>query len=221
MGSNSSSGGGGGSNKTYSSSREIGLMNQYKKPKQRIIDTQRDKDEAFKQQGAYNTRRSVKGMFPGVTKVIATAVSPILEKNSVRNRKFFTDYVLGEGGKKNSMYAGMNKKQFQSLSVEKQNEIYSEYSKNRLSGTRDAYGREVRQGGDGGATNTGGQVVQAPTVTAPTTAEVSQATTTKAEDPIELRKRRAKAKGRSPTIMTGVTGATGSLTLGKPSLLGS
>ena len=36
-----------------------------------------------------------------------------------------------------------------------------------------------------------------------------------------LRKRKTKAKGRSPTIMTGVTGATGSLTLGKPSLLGS
>ena len=30
----------------------------------------------------------------------------------------------------------------------------------------------------------------------------------------------ALAKGRSPTIMTGVTGATGGLTLGKPSLLG-
>jgi len=60
--------------------------------------------------------------------------------------------------------------------------------------------------------------------TAPTTAEVSQseaATAAAAEDSLILRKRRAKAKGRSPTIMTGVTGATGSLTLGKPSLLGS
>ena len=60
--------------------------------------------------------------------------------------------------------------------------------------------------------------------TAPTTAEVSQseaATAAAAEDNLILRKRRAKAKGRSPTIMTGVTGATGSLTLGKPSLLGS
>ena len=40
------------------------------------------------------------------------------------------------------------------------------------------------------------------------------------EDDILLRKRKTKAKGRSPTIMTGVTGATGGLTLGKPSLLG-
>jgi hypothetical protein len=58
-------------------------------------------------------------------------------------------------------------------------------------------------------------------LTAPTSAEVSQSEATKAEDPILLRKRRAKARGRSPTIMSGVTGATGGLTLGKPSLLGS
>jgi len=69
----------------------------------------------------------------------------------------------------------------------------------------------------------GNQVVQSKTdttVTSPTTAEVSQSATTEAEDPIMLRKRKAKARGRSPTIMTGVTGVTGDLTLGKPSLLG-
>jgi hypothetical protein len=69
----------------------------------------------------------------------------------------------------------------------------------------------------------GNQVVQSPTdakVTSPTTAEVSQSSATEAEDPIMLRKRKAKARGRSPTIMTGVTGVTGDLTLGKPSLLG-
>ena len=69
------------------------------------------------------------------------------------------------------------------------------------------------------------QVVQAPVATTmptgtPTEVEISQSEAAKAEDPIELRKRRSKARGRSPTIMTGVTGATGSLTLGKPSLLG-
>ena len=74
----------------------------------------------------------------------------------------------------------------------------------------------------GGNDNGGGnQVVQAPEVTTPTTAEVSQVTTTEVEDPIELRKRRAKARGRSPTIMTGVTGVNDGLTLGKKSLLGS
>mgnify|MGYP000067543315 CR=1 FL=1 len=219
MGSNSSSGGGG-NNNTYTSSREIGIMNQYKAPAKRAADTQRDKEKAFQEQGAYSTRRSVKGMLPGATKVAATILSPTLEKNAVRTRKFFTDYVLGEGGKKNSLYAGMNKSQFQSLSVEKQNEMYSEYSKNRMSGTRDAYGREVRQGGDGGAMTTSGQVVQAPTVTAPSTVEVSQATITDAEDPILLRKKKTLARGRSLTIQTSPKGASGDLTLGKPSLLG-
>jgi hypothetical protein len=195
-------------------------MNQYKAPAKRAADTQRDKEKAFQEQGAYSTRRSVKGMLPGATKVAATILSPTLEKNAVRTRKFFTDYVLGEGGKKNSLYAGMNKSQFQSLSVEKQNEMYSEYSKNRMSGTRDAYGREVRKGGDGGAIASSGQVVQAPTVTAPSTVEVSQATTTDAEDPILLRKKKTLARGRSLTIQTSPKGASGDLTLGKPSLLG-
>ena len=71
----------------------------------------------------------------------------------------------------------------------------------------------------------GNQVVTAPTqavATAPTTAELSQSTTAEAtpEEDILYRKRKTKRVGRSPTIMTGVTGATGGLTLGKKSLLG-
>ena len=70
------------------------------------------------------------------------------------------------------------------------------------------------------------QVVQAPPIATtmpvgtPTAVEVSQSEATKAEDTIELRKRRVKARGKTPTIMTGVTGVTADLTLGKPSLLG-
>ena len=76
-------------------------------------------------------------------------------------------------------------------------------------------------GNGGGAIGTSGQVVQAPQpMVAPTTAEVSQVSAAEAEDPILLRKRKTLARGRSLTIATGPTGATGSLTLGKPSLLG-
>ena len=78
----------------------------------------------------------------------------------------------------------------------------------------------VGNGDGGGAIASTGQVVQAPKVISPTTAEVSQSAATDAEDPLYLRKKRAKAVGRSPTIMTGVTGVTEGLTLGKPSLLG-
>jgi hypothetical protein len=77
-----------------------------------------------------------------------------------------------------------------------------------------------------GNDNNGNQVVQAPTeavAMSPTEAEVSQSSTAQAtpEDDILLRKRKTKSKGRSATIMTGVTGDTEGLTLGKKSLLGS
>jgi len=88
--------------------------------------------------------------------------------------------------------------------------------------TRSSVGDLGRGGGDGGgAMTTSGQVVQAPTVTSPTTAEVSQSAAAQAQEDITLRKKRILAKGRSPTIMTSPKGVlTGSLTLGKPSLLG-
>ena len=117
------------------------------------------------------------------------------------NRKFFEEKVKPAG---KSKY-----------------DTYEDYIRARGRGEVDAYGRTITKSDNGGAIASSGQVVQAPEVTAPTTAEVSQATTTDVvEDPIELRKRRVKARGKTPTIMTGVTGVTADLTLGKPSLLG-
>ena len=67
--------------------------------------------------------------------------------------------------------------------------------------------------------------------TAPTTAEVSQATATTAEAPVttpeeiaeteEERKRKTKRRGRSLMVITSPQGVDEKLTLGKPSLLGS
>ena len=67
--------------------------------------------------------------------------------------------------------------------------------------------------------------------TAPTTAEVSQATATTAEAPVttpeeiaeteEERKRKTKRRGRSLMAITSPQGVDEKLTLGKPSLLGS
>ena len=96
------------------------------------------------------------------------------------------------------------------------------YMQGRGSGTVDAMGRTISNNDNGGGSyvvekNIGGRTLLTET---PTSAEVSQSKAAQVEDSIELKKRRVKAKGRSPTIMTGVTGATGGLTLGKPSLLG-
>jgi len=133
--------------------------------------------------------------------VIGAVTKPFREKTEAANRKFYEEKVVPAGKSKAP--------------------DYETYMKDRLAGKTDAYGNPISQSDNGGAIASSGQVVQAPTPTAPTTAEVSQATTTKAEDPIELRKRRAKARGRSPTIMTGVTGVNDALTLGKKSLLGT
>lgn len=54
----------------------------------------------------------------------------------------------------------------------------------------------------------------AATASAPTTAEVSQATTT---DAAGIKRRR---RGRSPTILTGAAGVQEGATLGTPTLLG-
>mgnify|MGYP003631608519 CR=1 FL=1 len=97
---------------------------------------------------------------------------------------------------------------------------YKSYMSARGSGSIDAMGREIVGGNGGGQLvekNIGGRTLL---TTTPTTAEVSQSNAAQVEDSEELRKKRVKAKGRSPTIMTGVTGVTGGLTLGKPSLLG-
>jgi hypothetical protein len=218
MGSNSSSGGGGGNNNTYKTSREIGITTQYSKTRKQ--DIKKEKKKAFQEQGAYNTRRSLENTPSLITKILKPAISEPLQKNAIRNRDFFTNKVLGKGA-----YKGTTKQDFEKMSRTSQENLYSNYTSGRQSGQKDAYGRDINQtdrgGNSGGAIGTSGQVVQAPTVTAPTTAEVSQsAATDAAEDNILLRKKRTKARGRSTTIVTGSTGATGSLTLGIPSLLG-
>lgn len=55
-----------------------------------------------------------------------------------------------------------------------------------------------------------------PVAAAPTTAEVSQATTTDMDEKGIKRRRR----GRSPTILTGAAGVSEGATLGTPTLLG-
>ena len=143
--------------------------------------------------------------------LILRPAEPFFDAGAKKTRQYFTERVLGKGG-----YKGTTKADFEKMSRSAQESMYKGYITGRTSGKTDAMGREIISTGK----DDGNQVVQAPTPTAPTTAEVSQVTTTDAEDPILLRKRKAKARGRSPTILTGVTGVTGGLTLGKPSLLG-
>ena len=219
MGSNSSSGGGSGGN----TGADAGFfVAEQRKKEKKPADYNPEKDDSsyyktrdFETAGAEKIKKGVKT--PSMLVNLAAAVlSKPLQAGSIKTRKFFREDVLGKGA-----YKTTTQSDFDAMSRSAQENLYKGYITSRNSGKTDAYGREITRGGDGGgAIGTSGQVVQAPTVTAPTTAEVSQSSATDAEESLVLRKRKTLARGRSPTIMTGVTGATGSLTLGKPSLLG-
>ena len=167
-------------------------------------------DSSFKDRGATKIKNS---KFKTPATMILTKP---LQHGSKVTRNFFTDKVLGS---KN--FKGTSKADFLDMSISQQESIYGDYIGNRQSGATDAYGNTISQGGND---NNGNQVVQAPTVIAPTTAEVSQATATDTtEDTIETRKKKAKATGRSVTILNRAKGISSDegLTLGKRSLLGS
>ena len=214
-------------NNTYKTSREIGITTQYSKTRQQ--DIKEEKEKAFQEQRAYNTRRSIENTFSPIVKIFGPGISETLQKNAIRTGNFFTDYVLGPGGKKNSLYAGMDKSQFAKLSVEKQNKMYSEYSKNRLSGKIDAYGREIRPEGGKSATVLRSSIDTIDTsgkgdAFGPTFKVVEQSEAANADADTEAnRLLKIKKKGRSQSIMTGSKGVTKTSTdysLGKKSLLG-
>jgi len=222
MGAGNSSGGGSG--------RESQSVNQYSQAARQREQKARERElaavkggrsvvekerEEFREAGAKKIAEGINT--PSLLLNVGTRVlSKPLQAGSRYTRDYFKSEVLGKGA-----YKGTDVTSFESMSRSAQESLYSDYIGGRTSGRTDAYGREITRGGDGGgAIGTSGQVVQAPTVTAPTTAEVSQSSAADAQESLVLRKRKTLARGRSPTIMTGVTGATGSLTLGKPSLLG-
>ena len=98
--------------------------------------------------------------------------------------------------------------------------------KDRMSNYSTAEGGTREGSGDGGNDGNGGNnnTITQVTQTAPTEAEVSQATTTEAEPDTEAnRLLKIKKKGRSASIISGSRGVTKTSTdysLGKKSLLG-
>ena len=202
MGSNSGSGGAGGSDAGFANTQKSKLS----KKNQALVDS------SFKDRGAVKIDQ--KKVLPPT---IAIMKEP-LKAGSKVTREFFTDKVLGS---KN--YKDISKEQFEAMTMSQQEQIYGDYSKSRLSGKTDAYGNPISSRDNGG----GNQVVQSTktvSATAPTAAEVSQSSAADAA-PVEgeslyTKKRKTKAVGRSQTILTSSAGASGGLTLGKPSLLG-
>ena len=68
--------------------------------------------------------------------------SKFAKDTNLKNRTFFTDSVLSKKG----VYDGntkLSKSEFQSLSLEKQNEIYGNFMEDRMAGRTDAYGNPI------------------------------------------------------------------------------
>ena len=220
MGSNNASGGQGGGRTDAGPNRttatKIGVGNITESGK-KTKSYKSDNPTAFRNVGAEKIKKGVKT--PSLAVNLAAAfLSKPLQAGSKVTRDFFTDKVLGSKNYKN-----VSKTEFLSYNSKKQEMMYKNYIDKRTSGQTDAYGNPINNRDDRG----GNQVVTAPTTTiaqAPTNAEVSQSAAADAssidtDDPTYI-KRKTKRVGRSPTILTGVTGATGGLTLGKKSLLG-
>ena len=136
--------GGGSNNNTYKSSREIGLTTQYSKTRDK--DIAEEKAQAFQDQRAYNVRRATTKGPPSVQAVTKIFEKPLI-KGAQSTGNFFTTKVLTSTKAKKNI--GYTKEEFDKLSVEKQNEVYSGYMESRMAGKTDAYGNQVRTGGDG------------------------------------------------------------------------
>ena len=124
--------------------REIGLQNQNLTGSARDIKTEQDIQSAFKEQGAYKTRRNLSKTPSLAMKIIGPALSEPLQKNSRRTRDFFTNQVLGNT-KKGSMYGD---KSFSGLTLGQREAMYGKYSKDRMAQKIDAFGRPIRPEGN-------------------------------------------------------------------------
>lgn len=143
---------GGGNNNTYQTSREIGLTTStIKDQKARDKAIKEAKEQAFSDQRAYNVRRATdKG--PPSLRIATNILNKPLQKGAVYTGNFFTTKVLTSSKAKKNI--GYTKEEFDKLSVEKQNEVYSGYMSKRMSGETDAYGNVITRGDGGGQRQT-------------------------------------------------------------------
>ena len=218
MGSNSSSGGGGGRtdagpNRTTAYKAGVGNINEKGK---KTASYKSDNPDAFRNVGAENIKKKAKKIPSPVLKVLSVP----LQHGSKVTRDFFTDKVLGS---KN--YKGTTKEQFSAMSRSTQESMYQSYIGGRTSGSTDAYGNTISQGGND---NNGNQVVQAPEVKAPKSIEVSQVASVPEVTSEEARAtanelilKKRRGRGRSMLVATSSKGVTDEkLTLSEKSLLG-
>ena len=193
------------------------------------------KTNLFINQGAINTKNTLKGP-------VLSVASPFFEKGSIKTRTYFLDDVLTS--KKAKKNIGYTQDEFKKLSSTKQEEVYKSYLDNRMSGATDAFGnvsagysREkvvhtnkdgtkefkevILKSGNGSNTQERANVVTEKNVGGTTILTTEGKVAEEKAEAEEYDARKTKKRGRRRTILTSQTGATGNLVLGKPSLLGA
>ena len=192
------------------------------------------KTNLFINQGAINTKNTLKGP-------VLSVASPFFEKGSIKTRTYFLDDVLTS--KKAKKNIGYTQDEFKKLSSTKQEEVYKSYLDNRMSGATDAFGnvsagysREkvvhtnkdgtkefkevILKSGNGSNTQERANVVTEKNVGGTTILTTEGKVAEEKAEAEEYDERKTKKRGRRRTILTSQTGATGNLELGKKSLLG-
>ena len=193
------------------------------------------KTNLFINQGAINTKNTLKGP-------VLSVASPFFEKGSIKTRTYFLDDVLTS--KKAKKNIGYTQDEFKKLSSTKQEEVYKSYLDNRMSGATDAFGnvsagysREkvvhtnkdgtkefkevILKSGNGSNTQERANVVTEKNVGGTTILTTEGKVAEEKAEAEEYDARKTKKRGRRRTILTSQTGAGGNLVLGKPSLLGA
>ena len=235
MGSNSSSGGGrtdgGQMNSTtaqkYTAPKAIGVdkfgntITQGTGNYKTINESGKTVGSSFISEGANKSNKDIDKMLPGGTKIIASIAKPLLAKGAKYNRRAFENLVVGNT--KRGSNIRIDRAEWDAMSDAAKEATYSKHQTSRMQGKTDFYGREVRQGGDNNSSNI---VVQAPTVKAPASIEVSQAVPEVTSEEAratanELIKKKRRGRGRSLMVATSSQGVTDEkLTLSEKSLLG-
>ena len=163
---------------------------------------------SFISEGGNKSNKDIDKMFPSGTKVLASIAKPLLAKGAKYNRKTFENFVIGSE-KTKGIASTVSRKQWDAMSNAKKESLYGKHQKSRMSGKTDFYGRDVV--GEGGRPeniinkNIGGRTIQ---TTAPTTAEISQATATNASSSYSSNATLLanNKKGRRSTILDKATG---------------
>ena len=177
---------------------------------------------SFISEGGNKSDKSIDKMLPGGAKILGTVFKGPLAKGAEYNRRSFVNLVVG-----NTKKGGIriSKQDWNSMSDDEKEDIFSAHQKSRMDGNVDFYGRDISRDGRTGknkksieqpkvASQMDNSGVKSDLITADKTAPTSVEMT---QDEINVANKRGK---KTKTILTSVVGDKSNATLSKKVLLG-